>query len=148
MMSKNKMLFLVANVLMTAAFACQAETIVVKGQGISFAPSVIKAQVGDIIAFKEMAGHFVDPVTNLWPEGAEKMHSEMGADYNYEVKKEGLYVFKCPPHWGARMGAVMLVGNPADLSATLDKYFSIAETEADAKPAKGLLKKFKETLAK
>jgi hypothetical protein len=92
-----------------------------------------------------MATHFVESVEGMWPEDAPKMLSSMGADYDYTVEKEGLYVFKCPPHWGARMGGIMVVGEPADLSATIDKYLQVADTVKEAKPAKGLLNKFKES---
>lgn len=131
-----------------ASAAVQAETIEVKGQGVAFEPSVIHANVGDTIHFTNMAGHFVTIVNGLWPEGAPKMQSEFNADYSYQVTTEGLYVFQCPPHWGNRMGAVMVVGNPADLNATIDKYIAVAEANSGAKPAKGLLGKFKKEISK
>jgi plastocyanin len=135
-----------AGVLMAASFAAHAESIVVKGQGIKFAPEVIHAKVGDSLAFRDMATHFVESVEGMWSEGAPKMKSDMGADYDYAIQKEGLYVFKCPPHWGARMGGILVVGNPQDLAATVDKYLGVAESVGSEKPAKGLLTKFKETL--
>jgi pseudoazurin len=125
------------------ASAVRAKTIEVKAQGIAFEPSVIHADVGDTIHFSNMAGHFVTIVDGLWPEGAAKMQSEFSADYSYPVATEGLYVFQCPPHWGMRMGAVMVVGKPDDLDATIDKYIARAEAGSTAKPAKGLLGKFK-----
>jgi pseudoazurin len=145
-MVHGKRLLALAGAILAVFLPVHAETIEVKGAGIKFAPEYIKAKVGDTLAFRNMATHFVEPVEGLWPDGAAKMHSEMGADFDYAVGKEGVYVFKCPPHWGARMGAVLVVGNPPDLAATVDKYIAVAEANAPAKPAKGLLTKFKETL--
>lgn len=141
----KKAMLAVAGVAMLASAAVNAETIEVKGQGVKFAPEIIHAKVGDVISFRNMATHFVESVEGMWPEGAPKMLSTMGADYDYTVEKEGLYVFKCPPHWGARMGAVMVVGEPADLDATVEKYLQVADTVKEAKPAKGLLTKFKDS---
>jgi pseudoazurin len=147
MISYKKTLLAGAAACLFASAAVQAETIEVKGQGVTFEPSVIHAKVGDTIHFTNMAGHFVTVVNGLWPEGAAKMQSEFGADYSYQVSTEGLYVFQCPPHWGNRMGAVMVVGKPADLNATIDKYIAVAEANSDAKPAKGLLSKFRKETA-
>lgn len=145
-MFHGKRMLVLAGAIFAVSLPAHAETIEVKGAGVKFAPEYIKAKVGDVIAFRNMATHFVEPVEGLWPESAPKMHSENGADYDYVIEKEGVYVFKCPPHWGARMGAVLVVGEPKDLAATLDKYLAVAEANAQAKPAKGLLVKFKETL--
>ena len=71
-----------------------AETHVIKGKGVAFVPAVTFAKSGDMIAFNNMAAHFVESITI--PDGAEKMISAMGADYNYAVKQEGVYLYKCP----------------------------------------------------
>jgi pseudoazurin len=147
MISFKKTLATGAAACLFASAAIQAKTIEVKGLGVAFEPSVIQADVGDTIHFTNMTGHFVDIVNGLWPEGAPKMHSEFGADYTYQVTTEGLYVFQCPPHWGNRMGAVMLVGKPVDLPDTIDKYIARAEADNAAKPAKSLLGKFKKQIS-
>jgi pseudoazurin len=138
--------------LVAAAITCwvsavRADTIEVKGQGVKFVPDVIRANVGDTIAFRSMSTHYVEIVKGMWPEGAPEMKSEMSKDYDYPIVKEGLYVFKCPPHWGARMGGVMVVGKPADLDAKVDDYLKVADTEREAKPAAYLLRKFQEVTA-
>jgi len=143
MISFKKALLTGAAACLFASAAVQAKTIEVKGQGVTFEPSVIHADVGDTIHFTNMTGHFVTTVDGLWPEGATKMQSEFGADYSYQVATEGLYVFQCPPHWSNRMGAVMVVGKPADLNSIIDKYIARAEADSAAKPAKGLLSKFR-----
>jgi plastocyanin len=133
-----------AGLAMLASVAAEADTIEVRAMGVKFVPDIIHARVGDVIAFRHMPTHFVETVEGMWPEGAPKMLSVMGADYDYPVVREGLYVFKCPPHWGARMGGIMQVGPLEDLSGTLEKYFQVAETVKEAKPAKALLSKFRD----
>lgn len=124
-----------------------AETLQVKAEGVRFIPDVIRANVGDVIAFRNMATQSVESVPGMWPEGAPEMKSELGAAYDYQVEREGLYVFKSPPHWGARMGGVIAVGDTTALKETITLYAKITEADKLAKPASGLLRKFRERLA-
>ena len=121
------------------AVTVQAETIEVKVDGVKFAPSIIHAAVGDVIAFRHMPTHFVETVEGMWPEGAPKMLSVMGMPYEYRIERSGIYVYKCPPHWSARMGGVIVAGPPKDTDADLDRYFLVADSVKEAKPAKTLL---------
>lgn len=125
-----------------------ATTIEIKGVGVKFVPDIIYAAVGDTIAFRHMPTHFVQSLNGMWPQGAPKMRSALGADYDYRVSKEGVYVFKCPPHWGARMVGIMVVGEPADLNTTIERYIDLASREESARPAKGLLMRFRRSLPK
>lgn len=108
---------------------------VVSGKGIAFDPVIVFAEEGDTITFRNMATHFVESIKI--PDGAEKMSSDMGADYVYTVSKPGVYFYKCPPHWGARMGGLIVVGGTGDLIETLSTY----KEEIDDKTSKGFLKK-------
>lgn len=107
----------------------------VSGKGIAFDPVVVFAEEGDTITFRNMATHFVESIKI--PDGAEKMVSDMGADYDYKVSKPGVYFYKCPPHWGARMGGLIVVGDTGDLIETLNVY----KETIDDKTGKGFLKK-------
>jgi len=116
-----------------------AETYTVKGVGIQFKPELVFANEGDVIAFRDMPTHFVDSIKI--PVGAEKMISKMGANYDYTITEPGIHLYKCPPHWGGRMGGLILVGidlrNEEHLIDSLNEY---RETVTD-KIAKGYLKK-------
>lgn len=125
---------------------CHAETIVIRAQGVRFLPDIVRAQVGDDIAFRNMSAHFVEGVPGMWPAGASELRSATGADYDYRLEQEGLYVIKCPPHWGARMGLVIAVGDPAGLAGKVSEYEALASIDKAAKPASGLLKKFRERM--
>lgn len=146
MFSRPMLTALAASIL--GAAGAQADTIEVRVVGVKFVPDLIRASVGDVIAFRNMPTHFVGSVDGMWPEAAPRMLSPIGADYNYPIEKEGLYVFKCPPHWGgARMGGVVVAGNPQDLGTTVERYIQVAETVKEAKPAKSLLTRFRDALA-
>lgn len=146
-MKKLKTALLYGIVLMfLLAPTTQAETLEIRGMGVKFTPMVTQANVGDTLAFRNMATHYVESIDSMSPPGINKMLSEMGANYNYTLDTEGVYVFKCPPHWGARMGGIIVVGEPQDLASILDNYMATAEAEKTVKPAKGLLKKAKKQL--
>lgn len=116
-----------------------AEEHIIKGVGVQFKPDIVFADVGDIIAFRDMPTHFVDIVSI--PDGAERMLSKMGENYNYRVEKSGLYLYKCPPHWGARMGGFVFVGSALnDKEKILESLEALRETTDDS-IAKGYLKK-------
>lgn len=115
------------------------ETHTVKGVGVQFKPDIVFADQGDIIEFRDMPTHFVDTVKI--PEGADKMFSEMGANYSYEIDKPGIYFYKCPPHWGARMGGLIIVGSGLDNEERLiDSLTELKDTIED-KIGQGYLKK-------
>ncbi|MCF6204501.1 MAG: plastocyanin/azurin family copper-binding protein [Methylococcaceae bacterium] len=115
---------LILSGLLMFSVANSKETHTVKGVGIQFKPDIVFASQGDIIEFRDMPTHFVDVVKI--PDGAEKMISDMGANYSYIVDKPGIYFYKCPPHWGGRMGGLIIVGedlqNEESLTEALTEY--------------------------
>lgn len=89
-----------------------------------------------------MAGHNVESIDELVPEGTPKFLSELGDDVTLQFDTVGIHVYKCTPHWGARMGGVVVVGQPENLSDIVDEYLAIiAEKRGNLLPAKGLMKK-------
>lgn len=112
----------------------------VKGEGVRFQPEIITARVGDVIAFRKMTPHAVESVESLWPQGAAELHSEEGADVDYVIPAEGIYVFRCPKHWGARMVGAIVVEGAEDVPGTVAGYLAQADNEP-LKPAKRVLKR-------
>ncbi len=91
----------------------------------SFDPLVVKAEVGDTVSWSRMNGHLVNTKfgggEEYIPEGAEGFTSKMGANFQTdELTEEGVYLYKCDPHWGAAMGGVIIVGEPTNLQAIVD----------------------------
>lgn len=119
--------------------ANSSETYTVKGVGVQFKPDIVFADQGDIIEFRDMPTHFVDVVKI--PEGAKKMFSEMGANYSYEIDKPGIYFYKCPPHWGARMGGLIIVGSGLDDKEKLVDSLTEYKDSIEDKIGQGYLKK-------
>lgn len=108
--------------------AAMAETHQVSASLTSFDPLVVKVQPGDSVRWDKMNGHLVntkftsaDGVTEYIPEGAEGFMSQMGENFETSpLTVEGVYLYKCDPHWGAGMGGAIIVGEPTNLQAIVD----------------------------
>ncbi len=102
-----------------------AENHTVTAQVTSFKPMVIQIQPGDTVSFENMNGHITntkfveaDGEHEYIPEGATGWTSQMGENFTTpELTTEGVYLYKCDPHWGAGMGGVIIVGEPTNLEA-------------------------------
>jgi len=118
----------------------------VKAIQVKFDPVFVYIDVGDRIDWTNMAGHLIETIESMSPEGAEMILTEMGKDVSHTYEVEGIHVYKCTPHWGARMGGIVVVGKPEDPVAILDGYLASLETEKENLPAKGLIKKLKKDM--
>lgn len=103
-----------------------AENHVVKAQVTAFNPLVIKIAPGDTVSWEGMNGHISNTIftnkdqskTEYIPEGATGWTTAMGENVTTEpLTIEGVYFYKCDPHWGAGMGGVIIVGEPTNLEA-------------------------------
>lgn len=121
---------------------------IVKAVGVKFDPMFLVVEPGDTVTWTNMPAHLVESIGEMSPEGQPSFISEMGQTVSYTFDVEGVVTYKCTPHWGARMGGMILVGNPDDLSGTLDTYLETADAIGALKPAKGLVKKFRKMLTK
>lgn len=110
-----------ASVLLSSAV--MAENHVVTAAVTAFKPMVIKIAPGDTVSWENMNGHitnttFIDNSGehNYIPQGAEGWTSAMGENFQTPpLTVEGIYLYKCDPHWGAGMGGVIIVGTPTNL---------------------------------
>jgi pseudoazurin len=119
---------LIAAALSTATLmstAVMAENHVVTAAVTAFKPMVVIAQPGDTVSWENMNGHIANTVFveadgehQYIPEGAEGWTSAMGENFQTApLTVEGVYLYKCDPHWGAGMGGAIVVGNPSNLDA-------------------------------
>jgi pseudoazurin len=90
---------------------------IVTAQGLKYAPLVIVIALGDTVAWENMSSHDTQAMEGLVPEGSEMWHSAMGENFQRTFMQEGIYIYKCTPHWGAAMGGVIIVGKPVNLEA-------------------------------
>lgn len=103
--------------------AAMAENHVVQAVVTSFKPMVVQVQPGDTVSWENMNGHITnttfveaDGEHQYIPEGAEGWTSQMGENFQTKpLTVEGVYLYKCDPHWGAGMGGVVIVGEPTNL---------------------------------
>ncbi|MBW6423079.1 pseudoazurin [Rhizobium sp. XQZ8] len=92
------------------------------GQAMVFEPAAVKAQPGDTIKFvPQDKGHDVVSMTGLLPEGVAEIKGKISQEVSFTADKAGAYVFKCTPHFGMGMVALVVVGDaPANLAAVKD----------------------------
>ncbi len=138
-----------ASVLLSSAV--MAENHVIKAVGSKFKPLVLVIAPGDTVSFENMNGHISNTTftkkdgskVNLVPAGAEGWMSDMGENFTISselLTTQGVYLYKCDPHWGNRMGGVIIVGEQTNL----DDIEALVPTLAG--PVKYLVKKAKKAL--
>lgn len=135
----------IISVLLTGKSVTAAEH-EINAVGVKFDPMFIYIEAGDSVSWVNMAGHNVETVDSMVPEGQEKINTELGANVTEVFEKEGVVVYKCTPHWGARMGGIIVVGKPEDPGSIIDAYLETLKTDKVNLPAKGLLKKLRKDM--
>lgn len=129
------------------ALPAAAEDTTVQAVGVKFEPAFVYIEPGDTISWEGMAGHNVETIGAMIPMGGTELLTELGENVSASFDEPGIYVYKCTPHWGARMGGVIVVGEPEDAEATIEAYLEAIETDrAGLLPAKGLLKKLRKDM--
>jgi len=93
------------------------ETHIVTAQGLKYAPLVVTIQPGDTVAWENMPTHDTQSMEDLIPADAEAWHSKLGQNFERTFDVEGIYVYKCTPHFGTGMGGAIIVGKPVNLEA-------------------------------
>jgi pseudoazurin len=82
------------------------------GTPMVFEPNFVRAAVGDTIKFVPVdKGHFSVALPGMWPEGVAEAKGKMNAEFVVALEKDGLYGFKCTPHYAMGMVALVQVGN-------------------------------------
>ena len=89
------------------------------GQAMVFEPAAVKVAVGDVVKFVAVdKGHDAASIKGLVPEGVDDLKGKISQDLTVTIEKEGAYVFKCTPHFGMGMVALIVAGDaPANLDA-------------------------------
>lgn len=87
----------------------------VTAQGLIYEPLVVTIAPGDSVSWTNMSTHNTESIEGLIPEGAEMWTSKMSENYSRTFTQEGIYVYKCTPHFGAGMGGAVIVGEPVNL---------------------------------
>jgi pseudoazurin len=81
------------------------------GEAMVFEPAFVKAAVGDTVKFVPVdKGHFSVPLPGFWPEGVAEVKGKMNQEFSVTLEKDGIYGFKCTPHYAMGMVALVQVG--------------------------------------
>ncbi len=145
----KKHLLIIATCIFAITSQLSAAEHEVKAVGVIFKPLFVFAKPGDTVTWVNMPAHLVESIDSMMPEGAVKMSSTLGENYTYTITEQsGIHMYKCTPHWGARMGGGIVVGDIEDPEAIFDQYKEAIKADGSLKPAKGLLKKLKKEMKK
>ena len=140
----STILFLILATIGKSAIAADHD---ITAQAVKFSPMFTYIAKGDSVNWSSMDGHNIETIDAMVPEGQEKINSELGANVSAVFETQGIVVYKCTPHWGARMGGIIVVGKPDNPSRIIEDYLASIETDrAGLLPAKGLLKKLRKDM--
>lgn len=108
-------------VALAAAGPAFADEITVKtlnsgpGGAMVFDPAFVKLKPGDRIKFVPAdKGHNVETIKGMAPDGAEYVKTTVGQEAVVTFEREGVYGFKCSPHYLMGMVALVVVGDKRD----------------------------------
>ena len=91
------------------------------GQQMVFEPAVLNVNIGDIVTFIP-AGNAHDSISVFTPKGANTWHGKRDQSVNVTINKEGIYIYKCAPHFYMGMVGVIQAGKPTNIEQA--KQFS------------------------
>ncbi|KKB12523.1 plasmid stabilization protein [Devosia geojensis] len=98
------------------AFAADHEVRMVnkdsEGRTMQFEPAFLKIAPGDTVTFVTTnPGHNSESVEGAIPEGAEGWKGRINEEISVTFDAEGLYAYKCLPHFGMGMVGLIQVGD-------------------------------------
>ena len=112
---------LIVGLLAAMAPSARAEEVTVKmlnsgAEGpMVFEPALVKVKPGDTVKFVATdQGHNVETIKGMAPEGTAPVKSKINQDQTITFDKEGVYGFKCAPHYAMGMVALVVVGSKLD----------------------------------
>lgn len=81
-----------------------------------FEPDLVKAIPGDTIRFVATdKGHNVESIKGMLPDGVTDFKGKINEELVVTVQAEGVYGFKCTPHYGMGMVMLIVAGAPKNL---------------------------------
>ena len=84
-----------------------------------FEPAFLAIEPGDTVTFLTTdAGHNAEIIDGMLPDGAEPFAGAMNKEITVTFETEGLYGYKCKPHYGMGMVGLIKVGDEAPNAET------------------------------
>ena len=89
------------------------------GQMMVFKPAVLKINPGDTVTWKATnPGHNTASINEMSPDGSLQWDGKINEELKITFTKEGVYGYKCTPHYILGMVGIVSVGdNTTNLSA-------------------------------
>jgi pseudoazurin len=97
------------------AGSATAKTHTVYGRATSFSPNILFINPGDTVQWENMTIHDSVSMEGLIPEGAEPWVFKLGQNGAVTLTEEGVYIYKCNPHYPLGMVAAIIVGKPVNI---------------------------------
>ena len=89
---------------------------IVYAQATSFDPKILFINPGDTVQWTNMSPtHDSVSIDGLIPEGAEPWKFALGANGSVTLAVEGVYVYKCTPHYAVGMTGAIIVGEASNM---------------------------------
>ena len=109
---------LLISFILVSGVAAQAEVHEVKmlsnlkGQSMVFEPPVIKVKPGDSVKWiASNPGHNTASIDEMLPEGSQSWNGGLNEELVVKFDKEGVYGYKCTPHYILGMVGIVVVGD-------------------------------------
>ena len=93
-----------------------AEEHVVAAGATNFTPLHLFVKPGDTVKWVNMTIHNSESMEGLIPEGAEPWKSNIGQEIAVTLDKEGVYIYKCFPHFANGMVGAIIVGEASNMN--------------------------------
>lgn len=97
------------------SFSVSAEEHVVAAGATNFSPLHLFMKPGDTVKWVNMTIHDSESMDGLIPEGAESWKSNIGQEIAVTLDTEGVYIYKCNPHYPNGMVGAIIVGEASNM---------------------------------
>lgn len=88
----------------------------VYAQATSFDPILVFINPGDTVQWTNMSPiHDSVSMEGLIPDGAKPWKFAIGENGSVTLDKEGVYIYKCIPHYAVGMAGAIIVGKPVNM---------------------------------
>lgn len=101
----------------TASDSGAAKNHTVEARVTHFDPLVLKIAPGDTVSWTNMAGHNTHFEKGNIPEGVKPWVTPLGKEVSHTFETEGLYLYKCDPHFSMGMVGAIIVGEASNVAA-------------------------------
>jgi pseudoazurin len=110
-----------------------------------FEPALVKIAPGDSVTFLSVDKiHNAETIPGMLPPGATPFKGKMSQSLTVQFSKQGVYGYKCLPHYGMGMVGVVIVGSAA---ANLDAAKTVSQGGRAKQVMAGLLSQVPERTA-